>query len=287
MANHARSLIHDIDSNIAETYNSVIAKFVGGKRINYSLKNSYGARCAAAVTSFNTKMGQSTLREFMKKTGNKIIRNLEIHRKVKLLRNKIKKAKYRRFKKIAVVGSSSMFRDYGDTCQKPDMSKEIYEENKEAFLHNLRRSKEEIVELEKETRGQSSSGKWLEERRKLLTASNFAKVCKMRKSTKAGNFVKKLLYSAQLMNVPAINHGKRHEEDAILQLENQLEVDIKKCGLFVDEDFPYLGASPDGLIGDDTIIEIKCPFSSFNEHVEEAIKKKKLNFGNTMDRNMA
>lgn len=54
IASHARSLIHDVDSNIVERYHSIVAKFVGGKRINFSLKQSYGTRCSAAAVSFNT-----------------------------------------------------------------------------------------------------------------------------------------------------------------------------------------------------------------------------------------
>lgn len=41
LANNPRSLIYDVDSNSVEQFNSIVAKFVGGKRINYSLKRSY------------------------------------------------------------------------------------------------------------------------------------------------------------------------------------------------------------------------------------------------------
>ncbi|KAF2896350.1 hypothetical protein ILUMI_09813, partial [Ignelater luminosus] len=41
VSKQARSLIYDLDSNIVEQYHSVVAKFVGGKRINYSKSNSY------------------------------------------------------------------------------------------------------------------------------------------------------------------------------------------------------------------------------------------------------
>ncbi|KAF2904432.1 hypothetical protein ILUMI_01741 [Ignelater luminosus] len=52
---NAESLLYNVDTNSAETYNSVVAKFVGGKRINYSLKGSYETRCKAAAISFNSK----------------------------------------------------------------------------------------------------------------------------------------------------------------------------------------------------------------------------------------
>ncbi|KAK4885602.1 hypothetical protein RN001_001873 [Aquatica leii] len=54
LAYNATSLLHDIDTNAVETYNSIVAKFVGGKRINFSLKGSYETRCKAAAISYNT-----------------------------------------------------------------------------------------------------------------------------------------------------------------------------------------------------------------------------------------
>ncbi|KAK4882372.1 hypothetical protein RN001_005691 [Aquatica leii] len=40
LGNHASSLIYDVDMNAAETFNSIVAKFISGERINYCLKNS-------------------------------------------------------------------------------------------------------------------------------------------------------------------------------------------------------------------------------------------------------
>ncbi|KAK4882555.1 hypothetical protein RN001_005874 [Aquatica leii] len=54
LANNAVSLLHDVDTNSAETFNSIVAKFVGGKQINFSLKGSYETRCIAAAVSYNT-----------------------------------------------------------------------------------------------------------------------------------------------------------------------------------------------------------------------------------------
>lgn len=51
---NADSLIEDVDSNIVEQFNSVIAKYVGGKRINYSNGQNYSDRCYLAAIQFNT-----------------------------------------------------------------------------------------------------------------------------------------------------------------------------------------------------------------------------------------
>lgn len=37
---HANSLIHNDNSNCVEDYNSIVAKYVGGKRINFSFRGN-------------------------------------------------------------------------------------------------------------------------------------------------------------------------------------------------------------------------------------------------------
>jgi len=42
----------------------------------------------------------------------------------------------------------------------------------------------------------------------------------------------------------------------------ETDLQVLQCGLFISTERPYLAASPDGILGDETIIEIKCPYSS-------------------------
>jgi len=49
---------------------------------------------------------------------------------------------------------------------------------------------------------------------------------------------------------------------AIEQLENKINKKIIASGLMVDLNQPFLAASPDGLIGSDSLVEIKCPASA-------------------------
>jgi hypothetical protein len=56
VASLSSSLLYDVDNNSAESYNSVVSKFVGGKRINFSLKGSYLGRCLAAELATITKV---------------------------------------------------------------------------------------------------------------------------------------------------------------------------------------------------------------------------------------
>jgi hypothetical protein len=52
---HSSSLLQDVKSYIVEIFNSIIPKFIGGKRINNALKNSYCTRCMLATISKNNK----------------------------------------------------------------------------------------------------------------------------------------------------------------------------------------------------------------------------------------
>lgn len=64
----------------------------------------------------------------------------------------------------------------------------------------------------------------------------------------------------------AIRHGIKYEERAKSMYEDQYNTVVAKAGLFIHNYDKYLGASPDGLVGTDGLIEIKCPFTArYNE----------------------
>jgi hypothetical protein len=41
VVNNSKSLLLDVDNNICEQFNSLINKYIAGKRINFSQKQSY------------------------------------------------------------------------------------------------------------------------------------------------------------------------------------------------------------------------------------------------------
>lgn len=51
---HTESLLLNVDNNVCEQFNSVINKYLCGKRINFSLRKSYNTRIESAVVSYNT-----------------------------------------------------------------------------------------------------------------------------------------------------------------------------------------------------------------------------------------
>lgn len=53
-AGNVKSLLENQTNNPAEQFNNLVAKYLGGKRINYSLARSYSARVASAVVQYNS-----------------------------------------------------------------------------------------------------------------------------------------------------------------------------------------------------------------------------------------
>jgi len=79
---NAKSLLQNKDSNRVETFNSVISKYIGGKRINFSLRGSYESRCNAAVVAFNTGKSISHLSYILETKPGEIPSQLENEKKI-------------------------------------------------------------------------------------------------------------------------------------------------------------------------------------------------------------
>jgi len=115
----------------------------------------------------------------------------------------------------------------------------------------------------------------LDYRRNLITASNFGRIICLGNDTGCENFIKSMLYTSNI-DSKAMEYGREHEQEARSELEKVLDVKIIKCGLFIDKNDYFLGATPDGLLGNDTLIELKCPFSAANITPEEGIHQRKI-----------
>ena len=156
-------------------------------------------------------------------------------------------------------------------------------EAKRNFIQTLSLDENQIQILECSTLQQSNCSSWHNERRKRLTDSNFGTVCKLRKTTS------KQLVAYRIMNglsgsLPALAWGRERETSAIEGLQNKMGISVKRCGFFVDKDFPYLGASPDGLVDHDHVVEIKCPSSArYFKTIKDAVIAKKCNHLKVVD----
>ena len=267
LSGHANSLLENVTNNIAEACNSIVNKCNAGKRTFQCARNSYEMRCLAAAVQHNTQRVLSKVHSGMGKIVPTSVKKLESSRQLHVRRNKTlrnEKGKRTRRKKPGTD------KDYGPNAQKPDLPYCTYQMVEDKHLENLKRNQENRVQIERDTRSQRDCELWHNQRIDIITASHFGDICRMRKTTSCASLVTRIRYLT-VLNSAAIRFGVSNEQTAIKALELELGVKIKRCGLFIDPEIPYLGASPDGIIEPDGIVEIKCPFSAKDLSVEEAI----------------
>ncbi|KAL4718047.1 hypothetical protein ACJJTC_012087 [Scirpophaga incertulas] len=273
VASKSRSLIEDVDTNAVECFNNVIAKFIGGKRVNFALKRGYQGRCAAALVSFNSKSAISSVQAaFTNKNPEGRVKEIERRRAHKRKLNIENPTKKRR--KLKEV--NRMQHEYGPTSSAPDMPDDELNKAKEEFVKNLKVLTMNRHCIERSTVLQKDSSEWLEIRKNLVTASNFGLICKRKISIGTAPLVKNILYKKNLAHIASIAHGIENEQQAIQQIQQQEKVVISPCGLFIDEMYPFIGATPDGLISDDIIVEDKCPITAAKIEFIEAVKGNKI-----------
>jgi len=278
LARHSRSLLQNVDSNVVESLNGIIAKLIGGKRINFAMSRSYQGRCSAATLMKNTKRPSYNLHKTLLKRspGTKNPSSILETRRLKerIRQNELRSNSYRKKIKFHNFDLDS---EYGDKSQKPDMNDEQYNEEKERILKSIQEMANNRDQIQKETIEQSASRKWFEYRRNIITASNFGRIICLRIDTGCEGVLKSMLYSSDV-DTKCMEYGREHEQTARLALEKLLDVKIYESGLFIDKENYFLGATPDGLIGSDTLVELKCPFSAANLTPEDGIRQRKITF---------
>lgn len=132
----------------------------------------------------------------------------------------------------------------------------------------LQVTEREAAAIEEKTRDQSSSKSWFNERDWRITSSRFGDICLATQRRNKTKLCQSLIQSsAASFRNEAIFHGKVYESKAISSFETYTGLKVKRCGLFVCVQKPYLGVSPDGLVSDDSVIEVKCPYTGRHEQI--------------------
>lgn len=232
-------------------YMSLVAKFTGGKRVNFTKGVSYTARAIGAGISHMYGPGWHT--SAWAYPGNAIIQSFCLKRN-KALHKRCVKGHQKRTR----LPGTGPDKDYGPECAKPDMPDDLLGQKMAEILHKLQQRALEAKDIEIKTRGQHDNALWRELRTEYLTSSNFGTVVKMKKTTHPHNFIRKMLYPTGEIRTPSILYGRTNERTAIRLYEEQQQVEVQPCGLFIDTEYPFLASSPDGIVNDDILIEVKC-----------------------------
>lgn len=124
------------------------------------------------------------------------------------------------------------------------------------------------------------TAEWLQLRLGKATASRIADIVA---TTKSGPSASRKNYAAQLVaerltGVPAetfmnaaMQWGTDTEAEARDAYRQHALVEVAECGFADHPTIPMSGASPDGLIGDDGLLELKCPNTA--THIDTLLGK--------------
>lgn len=121
---------------------------------------------------------------------------------------------------------------------------------------------------------------WLQARCGKITASRIADIMAKTKSGYAAsrkNYLAELLVE-RLTDQPtesyistAMQWGTDHEPEARTIYELETGNRVEEVGFIIHPEYTYSGASPDGLVGADGMVEIKCPNTA--THIETLLGK--------------
>lgn len=65
-------------------------------------------------------------------------------------------------------------------------------------------------------------------------------------------------------DAPPMKWGRDHEAEALDAVSKHFGCKVLEPGLILHPEFDYAGSTPDGYIGSDITIQVKCPFSTKN-----------------------
>jgi len=132
----------------------------------------------------------------------------------------------------------------------------------EFYNEFVKLSHSNILKVEEATTTQNST-LWMDVRKIRITASKLHSVPKTDRAN-PNNFVNNQLYS-RFKGCAATRHGQKFEHVARQYFEQETGMKCKLSGVVISKDEPFLAASPDGIINDKTILEIKCPTKPIQE----------------------
>lgn len=144
---------------------------------------------------------------------------------------------------------------------------------------------------------QDEETEWLTERLGMITGSNFGKLVVKSKDKKsyalsssktAQDLIYKIAWERLLksgnisnglgrLNVSSrhMQHGNDYEGEAIVKYMEEKNIKVESAQKFIKLN-EFIGGTPDGFIGDDGLIEVKCPFNGGN-HLKSLLTGKIYN----------
>ncbi|XP_050438777.1 uncharacterized protein LOC126844527 isoform X4 [Adelges cooleyi] len=147
------------------------------------------------------------------------------------------------------------------------LPEEEIDERKRYILQILKASQLEVSSLDEKTSDSTEFDECKHEWSYRLTAEKFGRVCRINKP---------FLYPAKVVRDKeneATRYDATYKQKAIEAFQNETHLTVVSCRGFVDKQINFLAAKPDGLIGNNGLVMVKCPHNVQNVHPKSAVKK--------------
>lgn len=206
---------------------------------------------------------------------------MEASRKRKVLQNAIRnELKPKKRKNDESRGNGKKKKQYGEGHEDLDFTPSQLEIAKKNFLQELDENRENREDIQVQTKGQRFNCRWSEVRQNLLTSSYFGRILKARNRKSYSKIVEDILYhNNQHSNTAEIVHQRLHEKDALQVFRDSFTNElIDTCGIFIDTEHSFLGASPFRLCGEEGLVMVQCPQILYKKSIVDSINKKLLPF---------
>ena len=163
-------------------------------------------------------------------------------------------------------------------CFKQNLSNEESLEFSKNYILNYTVSKKQKDEVCLSTVGQSCNENWFRHRIGRITGSVAHRVLTRRKTTDPSNLVSEIIGKKSFNDdrlPPQIKYGRMHEEDALkhyisIERLKTAKFSVSKTGLVLLNNYPFLGASPDGITSNGKVVEVKCSWKFKEQTPKEA-----------------
>ena len=144
-------------------------------------------------------------------------------------------------------------------------------------------SKDQISQIERDTITQSQGSNFFKHRAGRIGASQSKQASHTNPALPSQSLIQGICYpELNKLSNKAVIHGCEHEEHAIkayeqIMKDKHVNFRVVKCGVFINEDYPWLHATPDFLCSCDCCGEgcgeVKCPLCIENCDFENYISK--------------
>lgn len=186
---HSDSLLYCLTNDAAESFNALVAVHIGGKRINFSLKNQYNARVYAAVIRQNTQQLLTEMHQKFYDKVSSVILDYEKQRKEKIKKKRDKRRANGRKRKYKVKKQKGE-KYYGPRSEEVDKTDEQMETAKAMHFEWLQNNQQNLQTIHNDTLGEQNWMKWTMYQKKYLTPPHYGPIICSRDSTSCQKILK-------------------------------------------------------------------------------------------------